>query len=72
MARKLIIPPLDKEQICRLFGCTMQQLNEQYSANAAVLWQMHDKSIKIGKKVNGYTADQLAEMADKHDKLAQA
>lgn len=52
---------VDKPEICRQYGITMERLNEQYAANANDLKKMMDKALSTGKKVNGYTADQLKE-----------
>lgn len=55
----MTIPSLSKEQLCKMFGCTLEQLNAQYAANAGVLDKMHKKAKKTGKKVNDYTEQQL-------------
>ncbi len=52
---------MTKEEKCQLFGISMERLNEQYAANAAQLYKMYRKAFESGKKVNGYTADQLCE-----------
>jgi hypothetical protein len=64
------IPSIPKEQICKLFGCTMDQLNAQYAANATVLDKMHNKAKKTSKKVNGYTEAQLKHHVDKYKRMA--
>ena len=57
-------------QIAKFFKCTPEQLSAQYARNAFDLSKMADKASKTGKKVNGYTAVQLAEMSAKSKKLA--
>lgn len=61
---------MTQEQIAKFFKCTPEQLAAQHARNAADLTKMGDKAAKTGKKVNGYTAAQLAAMADKSAKLA--
>lgn len=41
----------------------MDNIRRQYAKNAAGLRRMHAKAVASGKKVNGYTADQLADMS---------
>lgn len=48
------------QSIAARFGCTVQQVRDQYTANAAQLRSMERKARERGRKVNGYTADQLA------------
>ncbi len=60
----------DKDQICKMFGCTREQLNAQYAKNADGLNSMREKAAKTGKKVNGYTEKQLAEHADRYKSLS--
>ena len=62
---------LTKEQTCKLYGCTIDQLNKQYLANAQRFVRMYNKAFDIDRKVNGYTAIQLKEMADKYYQLAK-
>jgi hypothetical protein len=52
------------EYSAKLFGCTPDQVRKQQEANAAQLLQMANKAKKTGKKVNGYTAEALAKLAD--------
>lgn len=46
--------------VARLFRCTVEQVKSQYARNAAQLRRMADKAAASGRKVNGYTAEQLA------------
>ena len=48
------------EQAAKLFGVSLERIKDQYLANAQELEKMHGKAVKTGKKVNGYTAKQLA------------
>lgn len=57
-------------EICKFFGCTMDQLNSQYVKNAEGLEAMYKKAAKTKKKVNGYTAEQLDSMTAKYYQLA--
>lgn len=49
-------------QAANLFNVPLDRIKEQYKANAEILAGMHKKAIATGKKVNGYTADQLSKM----------
>lgn len=62
---------MDKKQICAFFGCTQEQLQTQYKANAEILATMRNKAIRTGKKVGNYTADQLTVRAAKYKELAK-
>jgi len=50
-------------QIAKLFGCTEQQVRDQFLANAAQLSLMANKSKRAGHKVNNFTAQQLSSHA---------
>lgn len=56
------LPKYTKEETCKMFGCTMQQLRNQYLSNAQSLEKMHTKAILTGTKVNGYTSEQLEKL----------
>jgi hypothetical protein len=45
--------------VAKLFGCTEAQARAQYAANAEQLASLATKAERSGKKVNGYTAEQL-------------
>ncbi len=64
------LPAFTKQQTCRMFGCTMEQLNNQYLRNAQVFEKMYEKAVATSKKVNGYTADQLDQLTGKYYQLA--
>lgn len=61
---------LSKEEICKMFGCSMQQLNEQYTTNAKQLDEMRAKAVRSGKKVRGFNAEQLTHYTEKYQRLA--
>lgn len=62
---------MTKEETRNFFGCSMEQLNNQYAANAAILGKMKDKANKTGKKVNGFTATQLSAYEKKYINLSK-
>jgi len=41
------------------YNITVQRAKEMYAANAKALREMYGKAVCTGKKVNGYTADDL-------------
>lgn len=59
-----------KREVCRNLGCSMEQLTRQYAANLVGIKQMLEKAKATGKKVNGYTAEQLEESVDLYTKLS--
>jgi hypothetical protein len=63
---------LTKDQTCKLFGCTTEQLNKQYAQNAIGLQRMLNKAIETKKKVNGYSENQLKNMVDEYNKLSKS
>lgn len=54
---------MNAQMVAARFGCTVEQARRQYRRNADQLWEMRDRALETGKKVNGYTADQLRDMA---------
>lgn len=60
-----------ESQIAMFFGVTVERIREQYSENAKALKQMHNKSIRTGKKVNGYTELHLSEMVAEYELKAK-
>lgn len=50
------------QQAAKIFNVSVDRIKEQYKANAEILDRMYKKSVSTGKKVNGYTADQLFKM----------
>lgn len=51
------------QQAAKMFGVSIERIKEQYLANAQGLEKMYNKAIATGKKVNGYTTEQLEAMA---------
>jgi hypothetical protein len=68
---KLLHMNFTKDEICKMFNCSMNQLNTQYARNAKTLATMRDKAKKTGKKVNGYTYKELAEKTATYEKLSK-
>jgi hypothetical protein len=64
-------PAYTKSAVCRMFNIPVERLNQQYAANAATFKTMYDKAVKTGKKVNGYTADQLKKLYDQYTQLSK-
>jgi hypothetical protein len=50
------------EEAAKMFGVSIERIKEQYLANAQGLEKMHQKAVLTGKKVNGYTAEQLEKL----------
>lgn len=48
-----------------------EQIKRQVKANAEGLRKMEARALQTGKKVGGFTADQLSEMAVHYEKLAK-
>jgi len=63
-------PKFTPEQAAKMFGVSVERIKEQYAYNAEGLEQMHKKAVSTGKKVNGYTADQLEKMTAEYYKKA--
>lgn len=59
-----------KKEIADFFGVSKERISEQYEKNAQGLEAMHKKALATGKKVNGYTAEQLEQMTLKYWALA--
>jgi hypothetical protein len=51
------------EDLAKLYNVSVERIKEQYAANAKGLQAMYEKALEKGKKVGGYTADQLKQMA---------
>jgi hypothetical protein len=58
------------EQSAKMFGVSIERIKEQYLANAQGLEKMYLKAVSTGKKVNGYTAEQLDKMTAEYYKKA--
>lgn len=50
------------EQFAKLFGVTVEQCNALKAKNREQLTEMRVKALKTGRKVNGYTAEQLRQL----------
>lgn len=50
------------DQFCKAFGCTREQAEILRAKNKAQLEAMYDKAWKSGKRVNGYTSEQLRQL----------
>lgn len=50
------------EMVAQVMGCTVEQLRNQHARNANQLAGMLHKAVTTGKKVNGYTADELRKL----------
>lgn len=50
------------EEIAKAFGCTVEQVGAQFAKNYEGLRQMYEKACASGKRVNGYTSEQLLQM----------
>jgi hypothetical protein len=50
---------MDEATQAKIFGCTVAQVRAQHARNADVLAGMLSKAESTGRKVNGYTADEL-------------
>ena len=66
------LPNFTKQQIAARYGCSVERINEQYRANAAQMARMAEKATATGKKVNGYTAEQLHFQSERFFYLANA
>jgi len=47
------------ERSAKAFGCTIEQAKAMFAKNAIGCRSMLERAVRTGKKVNGYTADQL-------------
>jgi hypothetical protein len=51
------------QQLASRYGVTADRIREQFARNAAGLRQMQGKAERTGRRVNGYTAEQLGTLA---------
>lgn len=58
------------EQTAKMYGVTIEVIKAQYLANAKGMERMYNKAVETGKKVGGFTADQLKERIEQFKKLA--
>lgn len=63
-------PFLSKPELLKMFGGSIESLNQLYKDNAAQMRKMAEKARKTGKKVNGLTADELDEKANWFEEIA--
>jgi hypothetical protein len=58
------------EQTAKAFNVSVEAIKAQYAANAESMERMYNKAIETGKKVNGYTAEQLKAKVEEFKALA--
>ena len=58
------------EQTAAMYGVTVEAIKAQYLANAQGMERMYNKAVETGKKVGGYTADQIKERIEAFKALA--
>jgi hypothetical protein len=54
------------EQAAKIFGVSIERIKKQYLANAQVFGKKHKRAVLTGKKVNGYTAEQLEKLTSEY------
>jgi hypothetical protein len=64
------IKSMSKEDLAKSFGISVDQLEKQYAKNYEGIRRLYEKAKKTNRKVNGFTKEQLAQMAEKYKKLA--
>ena len=58
--------------LARRFGCTEQQIAENFRATLAQLRDMHAKALASGRKVRGYTAERLAALCTEREQILRS
>jgi len=58
------------EQTAAMYGITVERLKQQYADNAKGMERMYNKAVTTGKKVGGFTAEQLKEKIEQFKALA--
>jgi len=58
------------EQTAAMYGVTVEAIKAQYLANAQGIERMYNKAVDTGKKVGGFTAEQLKAKVEEFKKLA--
>lgn len=58
------------EQTAKMYGITVERLKQQYADNAKGMERMYNKAVETGKKVGGFTADQLKEKIEQFKNMA--
>jgi len=61
---------MTRHQQAILYNCTPEQLKKQYMANLERLQGMLTKVEETGKRVNGYSEDELSRLVEKYTQLA--
>jgi hypothetical protein len=56
--------------MAKILGCSVDQINTQLDKNAKTLRRMHAEAVATGKKVNGFTANDLDALAESYEKRA--
>lgn len=59
------------QRVAAMFGCTVERVAQQYARNALQLAAMASEADVSGRRVNGYTAEELRARADKMTALAK-
>ena len=54
--------------MAKILGCSVDQINTQLDKNARTLRAMHAQAVKTGKRVNGFTANDLDALAESYEK----
>jgi glycyl-tRNA synthetase beta subunit len=49
-------------QFCKAFGCSIEQAKALKAKNKGQLTEMYYEAAKSGKRVNGYTSEQLRQL----------
>jgi len=60
---------MTRHQQAILYNCTPEQLKKQYRANLEGLQRMLKRAEETGKRVNGYTEDELIRLVEKYSQL---
>lgn len=60
-----------EDQLTARFGVTVQQVRAMHADNGRALRRMLAKALQTGKKVNGYSAAQLAVMLTETEQRAK-
>lgn len=58
------------EQTAAMYGVSVEAIKAQYLANAQGMERMYNKAVETGKKVGGFTAEQLKEHVEAFKALA--
>jgi len=60
---------MTRHQQAILYNCTPEQIKKQYRANLEGLQRMLKRAEDTGKRVNGYTEDELSRLVEKYTRL---